>query len=105
MKDITTAEALVHTLRSPNVSDSNGEVANVVDVINHLANATWRVAATIKDPQASPNNDETGGYVNSLIEAVMGMTTGLCKIASSINYLADAVRERDSDRTDTSDIG
>lgn len=39
------------------------------------------------------SNDESGGHVTSLTEAVMGMTAGLCRIADSISELAEAVRE------------
>ncbi|MGA1753171.1 MAG: hypothetical protein ACO395_07420 [Pontimonas sp.] len=104
MEDMTTAEALVRTLESQNIPHIR-PVANVVDVVDQIADATYCVAKAIADPAAAAGRDDTGGYVNSLTEAVMGMTAGLCKIASSINYLADAVRERDSDRTDTSNIG
>ena len=41
------AEALRATLISPNVSDSNLEAANVVDVIDKLACAGFEIAAAI----------------------------------------------------------
>ena len=91
---MNTADALVRTLESPNVCDSNMENANVVDVINYLANATSRIAKAITPPIAG-GQDEAGGHVESLTEAVMGITKGLCLIASSIESLAEAIRERD----------
>lgn len=36
-------------------------------------------------------HDDTGGYVTSLTEAVMGVTAGLCKIAESIHGLGQVV--------------
>ena len=87
------AEAIAETLSSPNVVDSNFETANVVDVINDLSLAAWGVARSIT-PNAAPGTDETGGRIESLTEAVMGVTAGLCMIASSIDSLAEAIRER-----------
>jgi hypothetical protein len=88
---MTTAQAIVHTLESPNVADSNLEPANVVDVIDHLSRSARRIADAIT-PNITGGKDEAGGHVESLTEAVMGMTNGLCRIASSIESLAEAVR-------------
>lgn len=41
----------------------------------------------------APGQDATDGYVSCLTEAVMGITSGLCEIASAINDLAEAIRE------------
>jgi hypothetical protein len=90
---MNTADAIVRTLESPNVCDSNFENANVVDVINQLANATRYVANAITPPVAG-SSDATGGHVESLTEAVMGMTKGLCMIAASIDSLAEAIKDR-----------
>jgi hypothetical protein len=66
--DSQTAEALRATLISPNVSDSNWEPANVVDVLHDLGNAV----------------EKHGGRV----------ATGLESVASAIRDLAEAIRER-----------
>ncbi len=66
--------------------------ANVVDVLDSLANATSEVARNIC-ADATPGEDATGGRVDSLTEAVMGVTAGLVQIASAISDLAEAVRE------------
>lgn len=87
------ADAIRDTLISPNVSDCNGEPANVVDAIVDLARSGSWVANAIMPSGASPGQDETGGSVASLTEAVMGVTAGLVKIASAIHDLADTVRE------------
>lgn len=65
----------------------------IVDVVGKLAYATKRVADSIT-PIAFPGTDETGGRVESLTEAVMGVTAGLCQIASAIESLAEAIREK-----------
>lgn len=77
---------------SPNELDSNGEAANVVDVIGRLAHETHRVATAIL-ANAAPGHDAAGGRVESLTEAVMGITAGLVAIAAAINHLAEAVRD------------
>jgi hypothetical protein len=92
---MNTADAILRTLESPNVADSNFEPANVVDVLNRLSSATYKVASAITPLDAAPNHDETGGTVASLTEAVMGVTCGLCRIADAIQSLADAVSERE----------
>lgn len=82
------SDAIIQTLQSPNVCDSNFEDANVVDVINALATATSRVANAIT-PNIAGNNDASGTHVASLTEAVMGVTAGLFAIAGAINDLAE----------------
>ncbi len=91
---MNTADAITRTLESPNVSDSNFEPANVVDVINHLANATHRVSTAIT-PQDSAGYDDNGGRVTSLTEAVMGITNGLRCVSVAIDALALAVAKHD----------
>jgi hypothetical protein len=90
-----TPQAILRTLESPNVSDSNLEPANVVDVLSHLAHATARAANAITPPCAGA--DTYGGHVESLTEAVMGMTKGLQDIAGAIENLALAVSGRHAD--------
>lgn len=96
---MTTAEAvdgisdsLRAVLVSPNVADSNMEAANIVDVVDKLARSTRRIADAIT-PNIAGGKDDAGGHVESLTEAVMGMTSGLLSIAGAIETLAQAVRE------------
>ena len=73
-----------------------------VDAVDDLGS----VARAIKDGQGL-GTDATGavdagsahlpGFVGSATEALMGVTAGLVRIAESIDRLADAVAERDSD--------
>ena len=80
-------DAIKETLSSPNVSDQNLEPANVVDVISDLANSAGKVANAITAP-ASGGTDASGVHVESLTEAVMGVTGGLHAIANAIEALA-----------------
>ncbi len=90
---MNTADAILHTLQSPNVSDSNSEPANVVDALDRLASCAGAIARAILPPDTMPGHDAAGGTVASLTEAIMGMTAGLVQIATAIHDLADAVRE------------
>ena len=81
--------AIMATLSSPNVVDSNWEDANVVDVLDRIAQATHRVSTAISS-EASAGTDATDGKVECLVEAMMGVTAGLVAVAESIRYLADA---------------
>jgi hypothetical protein len=47
------------------------------------------LANAITPTGASPSHDEAGNYVASLTEAIMGITSGLHKIAEAIEHLAD----------------
>lgn len=89
MKD--TAQAIRDTFTSANVPDDNLEPANLVDVGCFIARAADRVAAAIT-PRAAAGKDANGGHVESLTEAVMGITGGLHLVAEAIRELADAVR-------------
>jgi hypothetical protein len=88
------AQALWDTLQSPNESDSNGEIANVVDVLAQVARSGRAIAHAILPAAAASDSDAAGVTVDSLTEAVMGATAGLVQIADAIHDLAQAVRER-----------
>ena len=75
-------------------TDGSGEGGeNVVDVLDRLARRAARIADAIT-PNIVGNKDASGGHVESLTEAVMGVTAGLCAIAEAIDGLAAAVRKR-----------
>jgi hypothetical protein len=57
------------------------------------ADALQAIARAIT-ANAVGGTDAAGGHVESLTEAVMGMTAGLIQIANAISDLAEAVRER-----------
>lgn len=85
-------DAIRETLISPNVVDSNGEAANVVDVLQRIANGTGKIASAIT-PVAAPGSDNHGGSIESLTEAVMSAGRSLDGIAEAIRDLASAIRE------------
>lgn len=64
--------------------DISTQVLAVADAVRGLRNAITPAAA-------APGHDAAGGTVDSLTEAVMGMTAGLVQIAEAISSLADAV--------------
>jgi hypothetical protein len=90
----STASAIKDAFISPNVADTNFEPANVVDVIHSLAVSTSQIASAIRSSGVAAGPDAMGGTIDSLTEAVMGVTGGLCQIAEAINQLADAVKYR-----------
>jgi hypothetical protein len=59
---------------------------------NDLAGDLRSVARAIT-ASAGAGRDEAGGHVESLTEAVMGVTAGLVQIADAIRELAHAVRD------------
>ena len=89
-KETELADAIERAFTSPNVSDSNGESANLVDVLDDRLK--WLGNAIIPR-SAVPSADASGTGVASLAEAVMGVTAGLCRIADAIEELAGAVRD------------
>lgn len=79
-------------------------IENMVDVIadhnqkfvssvEDLACKTKQIADSITIP-AAPGRDASGGSVSCLTEAVMGLTSGLFKIACAIEILAESVDGR-----------
>jgi hypothetical protein len=77
------AETISNVLTSPNVSDSNCECANVVDVAERLAEAAWRVAKWL-DPSTPMAAIETHGQA---VKEAADMIT------LAIRDLADSIRE------------
>lgn len=87
-------ESLERCFISPNVTDSNFEDANVVDVINRAARNLGKIAEAITPAMPSPARSLNGEYVGCLTEAVLSAANGLHQIAQAIESLAEAVRER-----------
>jgi hypothetical protein len=69
------ADALLNVLVSPNVSDSNGEAANVVDVIAGVSSAIRAHALAV---------ESTGDRISD----------GLAAVAQAIDNLAETLDER-----------
>jgi methyl-accepting chemotaxis protein len=70
-------------------NDSEG---SLVSAVEQLAESTKRIGDAIT-PNICGNADAAGGRVESLTEAVMGMTRGMMRIAEAIESLAEAVGE------------
>jgi hypothetical protein len=79
------AQALRDTLISPNVSDSNLEAANLVDVGDRIGDALWKLART-GDLDGSPGTLQVHG--DAIKEAAH-------IIAEALMAVADAIREKE----------
>jgi hypothetical protein len=87
-----TDQGLRRVFESPNVSDSNLEPANVVDVLDKLAYQARKIADAIA-PVAVPGRDAHGGSIECLTEAVMSVGRSLDGVAEGLREIAAAVRE------------
>jgi hypothetical protein len=81
-KNTTLIEALFGVFTSPNVSDSNFEPANLVDVGDRIGDALWKLART-GDLDGSPGTIEAHG---DAIKEAAGV------IAEALGDVADAIR-------------
>lgn len=70
---------------------------NFPALIEAVESAGRMVANAITPRAAAPGHDEPGGTVESLTEAVMGVTAGLCRIAAALHDLAEAICESADD--------
>jgi hypothetical protein len=64
------------------------------DIAKALREGLIAVARSIT-PKGLPGTDANGGSVDSLTESCMGITGGLCRVATAIDNLADAIADRD----------
>ena len=64
--------------------------------VDKLSNSLQKVASAIlvSGGELVPGKDKSGGYVGSLTEAVMGVTSGLFKIAEAIELVAYEMQQR-----------
>ena len=69
---------------------SNFEQKMIDDICDSVEIAGKRVAESIT-PIVAGSTDAAGGHVESLTEAVMGMTSALMSIAGAIHDLSDSV--------------
>jgi hypothetical protein len=86
-------EALQSVLTSPNVSDSNGEPANLVDALDSLAGAVRYGLKHLGNADASTPMGAIEAHGAVILESADRVSSGLESIASAINELAQAVRE------------
>ena len=92
------ADTLANVLTSPNVSDSNGEAANIVDVVDSLASAIGHGLKYLGNGDAATSFGAIEGHGMAVLEAASKVEAGLESIASAIGDLAAAIRERKDDR-------
>jgi len=85
------AEALMSSLISPNVSDSNLEPANVVDVLQYIARALHRLGVA----DASTPLGALEAHALVIKEGTAAIAGSLSLIADAIGDLAAAVRAHD----------
>ena len=88
------AEALENCFISPNVSDSNYEPANLVDVVKSLSVNTRRIADSITTLDAIPAEVGGGGRVGCLTESVLYLGKETGRVADAIFYLADTLGQK-----------
>lgn len=91
MSELTTAEAIVGAFT---FQETAGEPFNIVSVLDDFVRKVMYLTDAITPSDSSGAEDATGTHVCSLTESVMGVTAGLCKIATAIESLADAVRDK-----------
>lgn len=65
----------------------------LAEAVDNIGN---KIATAITPRAIVGNTDASGAFVESLTEAVMGVTGGLCKIAEALHEVADAIRESNS---------
>jgi len=63
----------------------------LVDALHDLADAGLSISGSITTRGAAGGQDACGGHVESLTEAVMGMTSALVQIGQALNNIADAI--------------
>lgn len=68
-------------------------IVGVVEMVQSLAQNTKAIANAITPTKLNGSSDAGDTFVESLTEAVMGQTRGLCRIADAIHDLAEAIRE------------
>jgi len=91
MNDLQCAiESIAHS-----ISDSDEGDETIAAALAGIASGIGRLSHAVTPSNAMPGHDETGGTVASLTEAVMGATAGLCRIATAIESLAEAVRDNE----------
>ena len=63
------------------------------EIAKDLVSSIRTVADSIRPLNAMPGHDAAGGTIDSLTEAVMGVTSGLVMIAEALQEVASAIRD------------
>jgi hypothetical protein len=64
-----------------------------MDEIELVAQSLRKIADSITPVDAAPGRDFVGGHVESLTEAVMGMTAAIVQVADALYDIATALRD------------
>jgi hypothetical protein len=75
-------------------ADYKFETFNVADAIGKANDSLHKIAHAISPTDAAGYRTPSGGYVNSLSEAVCYVADSLGSISDAIRELTEAVRER-----------
>ena len=70
--------------------------------VDQISDAMKSIAGSILPRGVCGGNDETGAHVDSLTEAVMGLTSAGCKIALAIDGVANSL-DRIADQMQSTD--
>ena len=83
-------DELVRAIRLSFITENfvTEEDVNVVDALQNIAHGLESVANAITPSHALPSEDEAGGNVQSLTEAVMGVTASVVGTSETIDRLA-----------------
>jgi len=93
----TLAQALREVLISPAVSDNNGADANIVDSVNHVANAIRHGLDRLGNADESTPFGALEGHGMAILEGAEKISTALSGIADAIADLASAIRDRSTE--------
>ena len=83
------AESIERCFISPNVTDSNFEAANIVDVLQRVANGSGEIADAISTRGSMAYTDRNGVRIGCLTEAVIALSASMNRVADAIFYAAD----------------
>ena len=92
-------DAIRGVFESPNVTDSNGEQANIVDAIAQLASCSRFVGEAICRPGIPCPCPSGNGQVGDLTEAVVSVAATIQNLADSVSEVAHAIGENNAANT------
>lgn len=85
-------EGMLDSFQSWEVGEK-GEVSNIVDTTNKIAEALDGIGRSLGDPDVLPFETPDGGSVRSITEGLIYLANNAGRIADGLNNIADAIRE------------
>ena len=95
--DDAIAQVLREVLISSAVSDNNGADGNIVDSVNHVAEAISHGLNRLGNGDESTPFGALEGHGMAILEGAVKISTALSGIADAIADLASAIRERSTE--------